>query len=130
MQEKFKMTVFLTTHYMEEAANADKITIINKGEIIDEGSSYELKQKYTKDILKLHQPVKEVDKYLSENSIDYLLDKNTIIVEMESANATIKILADLKKHISSFEVIHGNMDDVFLNIIGKTGGEKDDAKIN
>ena len=130
MQEKFKMTVFLTTHYMEEAANADKITIINKGEIIDEGSPYELKQKYTKDILKLHQPVKEVDKYLSENSIDYLLDKNTIIVEMESANATIKILADLKKYISSFEVIHGNMDDVFLNIIGKTGGEKDDAKIN
>jgi multidrug/hemolysin transport system ATP-binding protein len=119
MQEKFKMTVFLTTHYMEEAANADKITIINKGEIIDEGSPHELKKKYTQDILKVYQPSKEVYTYLSEKSIDHILDKNTIIIGIKSANNTIEILADLKNYISSFEVIHGNMDDVFLNIIGK-----------
>lgn len=124
MQEEFKMTVFLTTHYMEEAANADKITIINEGKIIDEGSPHELKTRYTKDILKIYQPSKEVYKYLSENSIDYVLDKNALIIGVKSTNNTIEILANLKKYISSFEVIHGSMDDVFLNIISKNLEDK------
>ncbi len=118
------MTVFLTTHYMEEAANADKITIINEGKIIDEGSPHELKTRYTEDILKIYHPSKEVYKYLKENSIDYILEKNTLIISIKSTNNTIEVLTDLKKYISSFEVIHGNMDDVFLNIIGKNQGER------
>lgn len=124
MQEKFKMTVFLTTHYMEEAANADKITIISKGEIIDEGSPHELKMRYTEDILKVYKPSREVYKYLSENNIDYILDKSTLIIGIKSVNNTIEILTNLKNYISSFEVIHGNMDDVFLNVIGNKQEEK------
>lgn len=130
MQENFKMTVFLTTHYMEEAANADKITIINKGEIIEEGSPHELKKRYTEDVLKIYQPSKEIYKHLSENNINYTLDKNTIIIGIKSVNETIDILADLKNYIFSFEVIRGNMDDVFLNIIGEIGGEINDGKIS
>lgn len=118
MQENFKMTVFLTTHYMEEAANADKITIISKGEIVAEGSPYELKMQYTRDVLKVYQPADEVFNYLSENKITYTVDRGTLIIEIKSAARTIDILHDLKNELSSFEVIQGNMDDVFLNIIG------------
>lgn len=118
MQEKFKMTVFLTTHYMEEAANADKITIISKGKIVAEGSPHELKMQYTEDVLKVYEPSKEVFDYLSEKSVNYTLDRETLIIGMKSARSTIHILNDLKNNLSSFEVIQGSMDDVFLNIIG------------
>ena len=77
MQEKFGMTVFLTTHYMEEAANADQITIINKGEIIAEGSPRDLKEQYTKELLKIYNPTSEIINYLNGNQIDYnYLGKN------------------------------------------------------
>lgn len=118
MQKQFGMTVFLTTHYMEEAAKADKIVIINKGEIIDEGSPYELKEKYTKDILKVYKAPLEVFNYLDKNNIAYTLDKDTVLVEIIETNKAIEILFDLKAYIASFEMIHGSMDDVFLNIIG------------
>ncbi len=126
MQKQFGMTVFLTTHYMEEAAKADKITIINKGRIIDEGSPFKLKEKYTKDNLKIYNPTSEVISYMAKNNITYSLNKNELIIEIKSVNTIIQILSDLKKFISSFEVIHGNMDDVFLNIIGDS---QEDVKI-
>lgn len=117
MQEQFGMTVFLTTHYMEEAANADKITIINKGEIVAEGSPRDLKEEYTKELLKIYHPTSEVMAYLKENKLTYILDKGTALIEVKTADEAITVLADLKTTISSFEMIQGNMDDVFLNII-------------
>ena len=54
LREKNEMTVFLTTHYMEEAADADFIIIIDKGKIITEGTPLKLKNKYTKDILSIY----------------------------------------------------------------------------
>lgn len=124
MQQKFGMTVFLTTHYMEEAANADKITIISKGEIVAEGSPYDLKEQYTKGLLKIYNPSSEIFKYLKEKKIAYFSNKKVVVIEVTSTGQAINILADLKTTISSFEMIQGNMDDVFLNIIGKNQEEK------
>ena len=63
---------------------------------------------------------------MAKNNITYSLNKNELIIEIKSVNTIIQILSDLKKFISSFEVIHGNMDDVFLNIIGDS---QEDVKI-
>ena len=123
MQKESNMTVFLTTHYMEEAANADKITVINKGEIVAEGTPLELKQKYTKDILKIYNTDPNIINYLNKNSIPHTITKDKIQIEIETTNQAINILQELKESITSFEMIHGNMDDVFINIIGK---EKED----
>lgn len=117
MQEKFGMTVFLTTHYMEEAANADQITIINKGEIVAEGNPHDLKEKYTKELLKIYHPTIEIINYLKRNQIDYNLEKKLVVIEITRVDQAIEILADLKIEITSFEMLQGNMDDVFLNII-------------
>ena len=123
MQKESNMTVFLTTHYMEEAANADKITVINKGEIVAEGTPLELKQKYTKDILKIYNTDPNIINYLNNNAIPHTITKDKIQIEIETTNQAINILQELKESITSFEMIHGNMDDVFINIIGK---EKED----
>lgn len=102
LQQNEKMTVFLTTHYMEEAATADKIIILDKGNIITEGTPFELKQKYAKDKVKLYY-------------------KNGEIKEM-TVNSTLEALPLIEKEsewLSGFEVILGNMDDVFLNAVGR-----------
>lgn len=117
MQEQSGMTVFLTTHYMEEAVNADRITIISKGEIIAEGNPHDLKEQYTKELLKIYHPTSQVMNYLTENKVSYVLDKEAVLIEVTTAVKAITILADLKTAITSFEMIQGSMDDVFLNVI-------------
>lgn len=120
MQKEFGMTVFLTTHYMEEAANADNIVVINKGEIAEKGTPYELKKKYTRDLLKIYNPLEKVIQYLKNKNIAYILDKNVIVIDITSTSNALNILTDLKSSITSFEMIHGNMDDVFLNIVDQS----------
>ena len=102
LQKKEKMTVFLTTHYMEEAAGADQIIIMDHGRIITSGTPFELKEKYAMDKLKLFYGTGEVE----EISIPSTLD-------------SLPIIQEKKEKISGFEVIQGNMDDVFLNAVGR-----------
>jgi multidrug/hemolysin transport system ATP-binding protein len=103
LQEKEEMTVFLTTHYMEEAAGADKIIIMDKGNIITSGKPFELKERYAKDKVKLFYK----DGQIKEKALKCTLD-------------AIGIVEKEKEFLQGFEVIQGNMDDVFLNAVGKS----------
>ncbi len=102
LQKNEKMTIFLTTHYMEEAAGADKIIIMDKGSIIAEGTAFELKEKYAMDRVKL---------YLKNGTIKEVTVAGTM--------AALPVIEAERENIEGFEVIQGNMDDVFLNAVGK-----------
>lgn len=117
MQKEYKMTVFLTTHYMEEAANADLINIINNGEIIAAGTPHQLKEKYTYDVLRIYEPNDDIRTYIERENKEHKLEKNVLNVVIRSAEEAIGILTDIRNDVRSFEVIHGNMDDVFLNAV-------------
>ena len=114
------ITVFLTTHYMEEAANADHIIIIHKGNIVVHGSPSELKDKYSKDYFKVVPKDKQI-------LIDYLVNKkrvyetvsNQYYIEIEGTNDTLDLISDIKDNIKTFEVIKGTLDDVFVNVVGE-----------
>lgn len=95
-----KMTVFLTTHYMEEAAKSDQIIIIDHGKIVTTGTPFELKEKYAKDKMKL-----------------YYKDRVETI-NIESTKAAAGLIEQYLDEIEGFEVIQGNMDDVFVNVVG------------
>lgn len=99
LQHEKKMTVFLTTHYMEEAAKADDIIIIDHGRIVTAGTPFELKEKYAKDKLKL---------YYKDKSVTMLV---------ESTKEALPIVQNHIGEIEGFEVIQGNMDDVFVNVV-------------
>ena len=124
MQKHFGMTVFLTTHYMEEAANADRITIIDKGEILVEGTPNQLKEMYTDDLLKIYNPSEQVIQYLDQKQIPYILDRTALLIKIKFTHTAIDLLTNLKESITSFEMIHGNMDDVFLKIVGLSEEEE------
>lgn len=98
LQREEKMTVFLTTHYMEEAAKADNIIIIDHGKVITSGTPFALKKKYAKDKLIL---------YFKDKSVE---------ISIGSTMEAIPILQEHRKEIEGFEVIQGNMDDVFVNV--------------
>ncbi len=113
------MTVFLTTHYMEEAASADKIIIIDHGKKLAEGSPFSLKEKYAKDKLKLY-----FDRE-NESTITELLKNEDVTPTSYGAKVSLSgslkaydILSKVREKIGGFEVIQGNMDDVFLNVTG------------
>ncbi len=109
LQKNEKMTVFLTTHYMEEAADADQIIIMDHGNIITSGTPFALKEKYAKDKVKL---------YRTDGRIEEVAVSNTL--------QALPLLEAEKEKISGFEVIQGSMDDVFLNVVGRKleNGEK------
>lgn len=114
------MTVFLTTHYMEEAAGADRIIIISKGSIIAEGTPFQLKEKYASDTVKLYCSEKEaVKKLLSEEGITASEIPNGLKFSVKETIDALPFIDKVKSGINGFEVIQGNMDDVFLNAVGE-----------
>lgn len=114
------MTIFLTTHYMEEAAVADHVVIINKGAIVAEGTPAHLKNSYSKDRLKIVPLNKEsFVKTLIDLAIDYHKVSDEYIIYVQNAEETIKLINQLSHNIKQFEVIKGSMDDVFIEVVGK-----------
>lgn len=112
MRRTTGMTVFLTTHYMEEAAEADKIVILDSGRICAEGTPFELKEKYARDKLRLY-----TDKPLSIDGLT--AESYGYSAELSGTIAALEILDKVRGDITGFEVIGGTMDDVFLNAVGK-----------
>ena len=120
MQTQQGMTVFLTTHYMEEAAAADNVLILEKGRNCAEGTPDTLKSKYGKDTLKLRFPNSEEGMkqlrtmgYTAKQKADY------VSLSMEDSHEALKIVNSLDDFLD-FELIKGNMDDVFLTVTGHT----------
>lgn len=114
-------TVFLTTHYMEEAANATNIAIIDQGKIAVIGTPHKLKQDYSCDILKvIPEDMLTVKSVFEEQDIKHLEKKDLLYVKVPNSMRALEILKRIEKFIVLFEVLHGTMDDVFLNITGKS----------
>ncbi len=121
LRKELGMTVFLTTHYMEEAAKAQSIAIMDAGKIVVEGSPHQLKQQYASDIVKLVPNNKEsVIGFLSEHNYRFEQRTNHIRVYIPDSLYGLDLLNQVKEYISSFELIQGTMDDVFINITGKS----------
>lgn len=120
LQREKGMTIFLTTHYMEEAANADYIVVVDQGLISAKGTPLELKAKYSSDVLRIKPLDKELlFEKLTFQNIEFKDDGDVIIIPLRSTLDSIPIINSIKDDIKSFEVVHGTMDDVFINITGK-----------
>ena len=119
LQKQKGMTIFLTTHYMEEAANADHVVIINKGKIVAQGTPSELKDKYSQDRLKVvPNDKKEMISWLESNHYLYQKIADQFVITVENSQQAIQIITSIKDNIRQFEMVQGTMDDVFIEVIG------------
>ena len=121
MKNEMGMTIFLTTHYMEEAAQADDVVIIKKGEIVEEGTPAYMKDKYTEDHLVAYGYDENLKADLEKagRSVEEKNDELWILVDgKEDVLALIEMIKD---RIGFFEVRMGTMDEMFINIVGEEG---------
>lgn len=120
LQTEFNITIFLTTHYMEEAASADYVIVIDNGSIVAKGTPSQLKETYTSDKLYLKAvDMTAVMGILEKLKMGYTQEVDRLVVPIASSKDAIEILDLCKDSISSFEVIGSSMDDVFIEITGK-----------
>ncbi|MCC4311747.1 ABC transporter ATP-binding protein [Carnobacterium maltaromaticum] len=125
LREKLGMTVFLTTHYMEEAAEADKIAVINHGELIALGTPNQLRNKYSRDSLILYQTsLEDLKIECEERKLGYIEGIDFIRIQVRDTDEALHLLNELNNLYQSFEVRKGNLDDVFLALI--KGGTNND----
>lgn len=121
LRREKKMTIFLTTHYMEETKDADSVVIIDKGKLLVQDTPSNLKSRYASSRLVWYTKESPVsDKIL--NGMEYTYDSDHYNIKFKE-NIT-GFLYEHKDEIKDFEVIKGSMDDVFLNLTGRTMEEK------
>ena len=124
LKDKNKMTVFLTTHYMEEASDADYVVILDGGRISAEGTPRELKNEYTGDFITLYGvDEKQVKKRFS----DYEYLRGAYRIAVPNTSEATKLIIKYPEIFEDYEIVKGKMDDVFLSVTGKKllgGSEK------
>ena len=110
------LTVFLTTHYMEEAAEADYVVILDSGKIAAEGTPNDLKNRYTGDFIRLYNGDKTA---LSKKGIAFSEENGYLQIEAENTREAKELILQNPELFDDFEIIKGKMDDVFLSATGK-----------
>ncbi len=115
LRKQENMTVFLTTHYMEEAADADYVVILNKGHIAAEGTPLELKNSYTGDFITIYN-VDEED--IRELGHPYEAIRNGYRIAVKNTAEAAKLIIRFPEIFQDFEITKGKMDDVFLAVTG------------
>ena len=115
------MTIFLTTHYMEEASESDDVVIIDHGTIVAHGTPVQLREKYCSDNMVLVPlDMEKLCSALDSSGTPYTVVKDVIHMDIQNTMDALPIIESVKDLISSFEVRMGTLDDAFINI---TGGE-------
>ena len=116
LRREKKLTVFLTTHYMEEAADADYVVIIDSGRIAAEGTPLELKNKYVGDYVTLYGAD---EKAIAALGLPYETVRDGFRVSVANTGKVTELIAANPGLFRDYEVSKGKMDDVFLTVTGK-----------
>lgn len=116
LRKSRNMTVFLTTHYMEEAADADYVVILDKGKIAAEGTPLSLKNEYTGDFVTIYNAKEEKVKALG---LPYEKIRDAFKVSVKDTAEARDLIIKNPALFTDFEITKGKMDDVFLSVTGK-----------
>ncbi|WP_122644914.1 ABC transporter ATP-binding protein [Enterococcus mediterraneensis] len=132
LQKRLSMTVFLTTHYMEEAAQSDKIAIIDQGRLVALDTPDNLRASFSTTSVRLYHPTPQLLPRLLNEHYQAFEENDVILIQNLTYDKILGILADNRNEFDGFEVLRGNMDDVFLNITKQLESTKDksERKIN
>lgn len=123
LRKEEKVTIFLTTHYMEEVKDADRVVILDRGKIVADDTPAGLKNRYTSSKLIWYvRESAENEELIGNLKHAYDVDHYTIQIPQGDFDLT-KFVFENRAKISDYEIIKGSMDDVFLNLTGKRIGE-------
>ena len=116
LRKENNMTVLLTTHYMEEASEADYVVIIDQGKMVAHGTPLDLKNEYVGDYMLIYN-VKEED--VKKLGLPYINIPNGYKIEVNDTLEATNLIVNNRELFVDYELIKGKMDDVFLKVTGK-----------
>lgn len=116
LRKKQGLTVFLTTHYMEEASDADYVIILDSGKICGEGTPHDLKNRFANDYVTVYHVNEEAIKRLG---YPYEIVRDGYRFALKNTAEATKLILANPELFKDYEIIKGKMDDVFLNVTGK-----------
>ena len=119
LQRDEGMTIILTTHYLDEADEADQLYIIDHGEVIAQGSAAEIKSEFASNLLKICFKDKQVEKFLPKNMPVEKENEFEYSLYPKSQLEAIDYLTQVREKIASFEFRPGTMDDAFIALTGR-----------
>lgn len=111
-----RMTVFLTTHYMEEAADADYVIILDSGKIAAEGTPLQLKNAYTGDFITLYGAD---EAQIQTLGVPYEALHGACRLAIPDTQTATRLITAHPELFTDYEIVKGKMDDVFLAVTGK-----------
>lgn len=113
------LSVFLTTHYMEEAGEADYVVILDGGKKVADGTPHELKTKYASDFIRFYKRLDEAEKYFTDKGYTVKRVRDFVEVDFKDTAKVCEFFKENSAIFEDFEVLKGNMDNVFLKVTGK-----------
>jgi len=120
LQKQKNITIFLTTHYMDEAEICNQVAIIDGGKIVAHDTPANLKKKYTSTTMKLKtNDPDSLKTYLTERSIKHSVDKDLVTIYATSTADVLNISNTFRESIEDIEINKGTLNDVFIAITGK-----------
>ncbi|MDK1716239.1 ABC transporter ATP-binding protein [Dellaglioa algida] len=119
LRETRGLTIILTTHYLEEAEEADFVYVIDHGEVIAHDTVKQLKEDYAQNLLTIESENK--DAVLAEIDLSWSVvqEKGSLLIKVPNEHDAIDFLQRVEPLITHFEFRHGNMDDIFMALTGK-----------
>ena len=127
LQKEKNITIFLTTHYMDEAEICNKVAVMDHGKIIAHDTPFNLKKQYTKDrayITTANPPA--LEKLLKAQDINYIVKEKYHRIDVDDNAKLLYVLSECRGDITDIEIRKGTLNDVFLEITGREireGGE-------
>jgi len=125
LRETAGLTVFLTTHYMEEAENATQVMIIDHGRSVAEGTPIELRTRYSTTLLRGEVLEEEswqlAERVLKELGLSFTRDDRVLEVRVAEGQSAIEVAQALGTALTNAEIRHGSMDQVFLSLTHERG---------
>ncbi len=120
LQKEKGITIFLTTHYMDEAEISNKVAVIDHGKIIAYDRPYQLKQQYTKDKAYIStRDEASLEALLSKYSLPFKRKTGYYSIEVSNLPSLMEVIGDQRENITEMEIKKGTLNDVFLEITGK-----------
>ena len=120
IQKEEQMTIVLTTHYLNEADDADKIYIVDHGQVIAQGSADQIKERYARNVLRILTSDSEDLKVALQTRCEWEQGKeNEFLFYPETTQEALTLLSQLSSYIEQFEFQPGTMDDAFMALTGR-----------
>ena len=120
LQRDEEMTIILTTHYLDEADEADQLYIIDHGKVLAQGSAAEIKSQYASNLLKIRfKNLQDLEKILPNNMVVEKEKDLEYSLSPKSQLEAVDYLTQVREKIAGFEFRPGTMDDAFIALTGR-----------